>query len=79
MREKKKVNHGKSNDNTTNCLKKSIFFALKYWKYLHVRHNLNVMQIKKNVCEKSLVPYSTFQVRQKKWTKLVSKPLLTWA
>ena len=27
------------------------FFYLEYWKYLHVRHNLNVMHIEKNVCE----------------------------
>ncbi|XP_028111673.1 uncharacterized protein LOC114309984 [Camellia sinensis] len=31
--------------------KKSLFFDLEYWKYLHVRHNLDVMPIKKNVCE----------------------------
>ena len=40
------------NVKTTNCWKKkSIFFDLKYWKYLHVRHNLDVMHIEKNVCE----------------------------
>ena len=38
------------NVNTTNCWKKkSIFFDLKYWKFLHVRHNLDVMHIEKNV------------------------------
>ena len=38
--------------NTTNCWKKkSIFFYLKYRKYIHVRHNLDVMHIEKNVCE----------------------------
>ncbi|KAI5312760.1 hypothetical protein L3X38_041934 [Prunus dulcis] len=31
--------------------KKSKFFDLKYWKYLHVRHVLNVMHIEKNVCD----------------------------
>ena len=37
---------------STKCWKKkSIFFNLEYWKYLHVRHNLDVMHIKKNVCE----------------------------
>ncbi|KAL6327729.1 hypothetical protein AAG906_024698 [Vitis piasezkii] len=30
---------------------KSIFFELEYWRYLHVRHNLDVMHIEKNVCE----------------------------
>ncbi|KAL6335840.1 hypothetical protein AAG906_040561 [Vitis piasezkii] len=40
------------NVNTTNCWKKkSIFFDLEYWKYLHVRHSLDVMHIEKNVCE----------------------------
>lgn len=31
--------------------KKSIFFQLEYWKKLHVRHNLDVMHIEKNVCD----------------------------
>ncbi|XP_042387612.1 uncharacterized protein LOC121979689 [Zingiber officinale] len=31
--------------------KKSIFFNLPYWKYLHVRHCLDVMHIEKNVFE----------------------------
>ncbi|CAL9018327.1 unnamed protein product, partial [Prunus brigantina] len=31
--------------------KKSIFFDLEYWKYLHVRHVLDVMHIEKNVCD----------------------------
>ncbi|CAL9012578.1 unnamed protein product [Prunus brigantina] len=31
--------------------KKSIFFDLKYWKYLPVRHALDVMHIEKNVCD----------------------------
>ena len=48
----KNVNRGKSEINNTNCWKKkSIFFDLEYWKYLHVRHNLDVMHIEKNVCE----------------------------
>ena len=39
----------------TKCWKKkSLFFDLEYWKYLHVRHNLDVMHIEKNVC-KSLI------------------------
>ena len=29
----------------------TLFFDLEYWKYLHVRHNLDVMHIEKNVCE----------------------------
>ena len=49
---KRKVKHGKSEVNSTNCWKKkSIFLNLEYWKYLHVRHNLDVMHIEKNVCE----------------------------
>ena len=31
--------------------KKSIFFELKYWKFHHVRHCLDVMHIEKNVCD----------------------------
>ncbi|KAI5342813.1 hypothetical protein L3X38_010689 [Prunus dulcis] len=31
--------------------KKSIFFDLEYWKYLPVRHSLDVMHIEKNVCD----------------------------
>ncbi|KAI5350682.1 hypothetical protein L3X38_003573 [Prunus dulcis] len=31
--------------------KKSIFFDLEYWKYLLVRHALDVMHIEKNVCD----------------------------
>ncbi|CAL9010951.1 unnamed protein product [Prunus brigantina] len=31
--------------------KKSIFFDLEYWKYLPVRHALDVMDIEKNVCD----------------------------
>ena len=49
---KKKLNRGKSEINNTNCWKKkSIFFDLEYWKYLHDCHNLDVMHIEKNVCE----------------------------
>ena len=48
----KNVNRGKSEVNNTNCWKKkSIFFDLEYWKYLHVRHNLDVMHIEKKFCE----------------------------
>ncbi|KAL6319770.1 hypothetical protein AAG906_036828 [Vitis piasezkii] len=48
----KKVRHDKSKGNTTSYWnKKSIFFDLGYWRYLHVRHNLDVMHIEKNVCE----------------------------
>ena len=48
----KNVIWGKIYINNTNCWKKkSIFFDLEYWKYLHVHHNLDVMQIEKNVCE----------------------------
>lgn len=34
-----------------NWKKKSIFFALPYWKNLLIRHNLDVMHIEKNVCD----------------------------
>ena len=49
---KKRVKHDKSNVLFMNCWKKkSIFFELWYWKYLHVSHNLDVMHIEKNVYE----------------------------
>ncbi|XP_024190421.1 uncharacterized protein LOC112194412 [Rosa chinensis] len=39
-------------DQTRPCWKKkSIFFELEYWKFLPVRHNLDVMHIEKNVCD----------------------------
>ncbi|XP_024171963.1 uncharacterized protein LOC112177965 [Rosa chinensis] len=39
-------------DATCPCWKKrSIFFDLEYWKSLYVRHCLDVMHIKKNICE----------------------------
>ncbi|XP_062029071.1 uncharacterized protein LOC133745094 [Rosa rugosa] len=31
--------------------KKSVFFELEYWKYIPVRHNLDVMHIEKNCCD----------------------------
>ena len=40
------------NVNNINCWKKkSTFFDLEYWKYIHVRHNLDVIHIEKNICE----------------------------
>ena len=48
----KKIKASASDVNITNCWKKkSIFFDLEYWKHVHVRHNLDVMHIEKNVCE----------------------------
>ena len=50
--QEKKVNRGKSKVSNANCWKKKyIFFYLEYWKYLHVRHNVDVMHIEKNDCE----------------------------
>ncbi|XP_074378722.1 uncharacterized protein LOC141720273 [Apium graveolens] len=36
------------------CKKVSIFFELEYWKFLPVRHVLDVMHIEKNICESLL-------------------------
>ena len=48
----KRARHDKSNVTSTNCWKKkSIFFKLEYWRYLHVCPNLDVMHIEKNVYE----------------------------
>uniref|UniRef100_A0A2N9I4P1 DUF4218 domain-containing protein n=1 Tax=Fagus sylvatica TaxID=28930 RepID=A0A2N9I4P1_FAGSY len=38
-------------DESTNWLKKSIFFELPYWRTLLLRHNLDAMHIEKNVCD----------------------------
>ena len=49
---KKKVKRCGSFATHSSCWKKrSIFFDLEYWKFLYVRHNLDVMHIEKNVCE----------------------------
>lgn len=50
---KNKVNSSSAKDDTrTHCFKKkSIFFRLDYWKYLPIRHVLDVMHIEKNVCQ----------------------------
>ncbi|KAL6289116.1 hypothetical protein ACE6H2_006626 [Prunus campanulata] len=48
----KKGGGGGENDGDRVCWKKkSKFFDLEYWKYLPVRHVLDVMHIKKNVCD----------------------------
>ncbi|KAI5343771.1 hypothetical protein L3X38_011647 [Prunus dulcis] len=41
---------GENDDDRVCWKKKSKFFDLEYWKYLHVRHVLDVMHIEKNVC-----------------------------
>ncbi|CAL9005352.1 unnamed protein product [Prunus brigantina] len=43
--------------------KKSIFFDLEYWKYLPVRHALDVMHIEKNVCDNIIVVHLVREVR----------------
>ena len=50
-----KFSKDKSKSNVACCWKKkSIFFFLEYWRYLHIFHNLEVMHIEKNVCEISI-------------------------
>ncbi|XP_075645463.1 uncharacterized protein LOC142616510 [Castanea sativa] len=46
----KKRKHDELNEKD-NWLKKSIFFKLPYWRTLFLRNNLDVMHIKKNVCD----------------------------
>ena len=41
----------KRTPNELNWFKKSIFFELEYWSVLKLRHNLDVMHIKKNICD----------------------------
>lgn len=38
-------------DYELNWTKKSIFFSLPYWKSIKLRHCLDVMHIKKNICD----------------------------
>ena len=48
----KKGGGGCENDGERVCWnKKSKFFDLEYWKYLPVRHSLDVMHIEKKVCD----------------------------
>ena len=47
-KKKDKVREAKSK---VSWKKRSIFFYLEYWEFLHVRHVLAVMHIEKNVCE----------------------------
>ncbi|XP_024178645.1 uncharacterized protein LOC112184626 [Rosa chinensis] len=42
---------GAEDENRPCWKKKSIFFELEYWKFLPVRHCLDVMHIEKNVCD----------------------------
>ena len=63
---KKKVSQDNSKGNVACCWKKkSIFFDLEYWIYLHVRHNLDVIQIEKNVCESIIGTLLNIQVKTK--------------
>ncbi|KAI5322427.1 hypothetical protein L3X38_031499 [Prunus dulcis] len=48
---REEVLHMVENGDSVCWKKKSIFFDLEYWKYLPVRHALDVMHIEKNVCD----------------------------
>ena len=49
---KKKVKRCESFATHSSCWKKRfIFFDLEYWKFVYIRHNLDVMHIEKNICE----------------------------
>jgi hypothetical protein len=47
----KRKRTAKNNEEDDMWKKKSIFWELPYWKDLDVRHSIDVMYIKKNVCE----------------------------
>ena len=49
-----KINRKKKRDNSIPFKKKSIFFDLPYWRHNAHRHNLDVMHIEKNICDKIL-------------------------
>lgn len=48
---KKKCKRVNQDGNQIAFNKKSILFELQYWEFLYVQHCLDVMHIKKNVCE----------------------------
>ncbi|KAL5777011.1 hypothetical protein ACOSP7_009937 [Xanthoceras sorbifolium] len=52
--EKKKKDVIEEKSDETYWKKKSIFFELPYWEHNLIRHNLDVMHIKKNVCDNIL-------------------------
>ncbi|KAK9214285.1 hypothetical protein WN944_006278 [Citrus x changshan-huyou] len=54
VKDKKRKKRGEKKDDDDDRVwwkKKSIFFKLEYWKYLLIRHQLDVMHIEKNICE----------------------------
>lgn len=48
---KSKTKKRRTNTNEDNWEKRSIFFALSYWKDLLLRHNLDLMHVERNVCD----------------------------
>ena len=58
--------------------KRSIFFDLPYWFDLDVRHCIDLMHVKKNVCDSLIIaPFLTLKARQRMvWS--VIKTWLTW-
>ena len=51
LKKKKKTLKASKLESIIAFKKKSIFFDLEYWKYLYVRHCIDVMHVEKNVCE----------------------------
>ena len=50
-KKKKKKQDGEEDDGQGMWNKKSILWELEYWEYLDVRHSIDNMHVKKNVCE----------------------------
>ena len=48
-----------------NWKKKTFFFQLPYWKTLILRHNLDVMHIKKNICDNIVGTLSSIDGKSK--------------
>jgi hypothetical protein len=42
---------GKNTEEDDMSKKQSIFWKLPYWKYLDIRHSIDVMHVEKNVCK----------------------------
>ena len=54
MKKTRKGKEKEDNEEDHNWRKRSIFFELPYWEHNLIRHNLDVMHIKKNVCDNIL-------------------------
>ena len=57
--------HDIENDKQHNWKKRSCFWELPYWEHLLIRHNLDGMHIKKNVCDNVLFTMTADKLKSK--------------